>query len=227
MSRIGVLCVLCLCFVGGSLPASESNLVLVAVTPSSDGVELRVEYPGDFTNGLDVLVSSNLLSSRWTLLATNLPAMGIHPFTWMDPSAPVQGFRAYVIGNAGCDIDLDGIPDARETLVYGTNPRCADTDEDGVPDGAELGRGTNPSLGGDANLVLYADSDGGLDSYDGLAAVAGGGHGPKQSIGAVYAVAYSGDTIAVRGESVFTELAPCLGGKSVVLRPFGSVTVRP
>lgn len=227
MSRAGVLCVSCLCLVGGSSLALETNLVLVGVAPSSGGIELRVEYPGDFTNGLDVLVSSNLLSARWTLLATNLPVTGIHPFTWLDPSVPLQRSRAYVIGNAGCDIDLDGIPDARETLVYGTNPQCADTDEDGVPDGAELGRGTNPSRGGDANLVLYADSDGGSDSYDGLANVVIGGHGPKRSMGAVYAVAFSGDTIAVRGDSIFTESAPFLGDKSVVLRPFGSVTIRP
>lgn len=51
----------------------------------------------------------------------------------------------------GLDQDSDGLTDAQE-LAIGTSPYDADTDDDGVSDGAEVGRyGTNP---------LLADTDG-------------------------------------------------------------------
>lgn len=42
------------------------------------------------------------------------------------------------------DSDYDGIGDGRELYTVGTNPLAFDTDDDGVDDGSELLLGTNP-----------------------------------------------------------------------------------
>jgi len=70
-----------------------------------------------------------------------------------DPGGPVVA-----------DTDSDGLSDADETDVYGTDPLDPDTDDDGLEDGKEvLDHGTDP---------LVADTDGdGLD--DGLEVAAG------------------------------------------------------
>lgn len=45
---------------------------------------------------------------------------------------------------AGSDRDGDGLFDVDESKDYGTNPDVSDTDGDGVGDGAEVDRGTDP-----------------------------------------------------------------------------------
>lgn len=52
---------------------------------------------------------------------------------------PDQGdFNSDGVGDACSDTDGDGLSDALEINVYGTDPLVADTDEDGVNDGLEL-----------------------------------------------------------------------------------------
>jgi len=46
----------------------------------------------------------------------------------------------------GCDEDGDDIPDLVEESRYGTDPTVADSDGDGVNDGAEIVAGTNPGF---------------------------------------------------------------------------------
>ena len=53
------------------------------------------------------------------------------------------------------DSDGDGLKDADERRIYGTDPKRADTDGDGMDDGWEVAHGLNP-LVNDANL----DTDG-------------------------------------------------------------------
>jgi len=43
------------------------------------------------------------------------------------------------------DTDNDGLSDFDELYVYGTSPYLADTDSDGMPDGAEVQGGSNPA----------------------------------------------------------------------------------
>jgi hypothetical protein len=59
----------------------------------------------------------------------------------------------------GVDSDSDGLTDIEETLVYGTNPRLPDSDQDGFLDGNEVfhrynPNGTQPGTLLEANLVL-------------------------------------------------------------------------
>ncbi|MFH0726574.1 MAG: fibronectin type III domain-containing protein [Pseudomonadota bacterium] len=62
------------------------------------------------------------------------------------------------------DSDADGITDADETRLYGTDPQAADSDGDGITDGEELaywGENWNSALdGGGTNKLLDSDSDG-------------------------------------------------------------------
>lgn len=50
------------------------------------------------------------------------------------------------------DTDGDGITDKDEITIYHTNPLKADTDGDGVKDGEEVRRGTNPNGPGKLSL---------------------------------------------------------------------------
>jgi hypothetical protein len=43
------------------------------------------------------------------------------------------------------DTDGDGLTDAQEVRLYGTNPNKPDTDDDGLADGLEVALGTSPT----------------------------------------------------------------------------------
>jgi hypothetical protein len=57
------------------------------------------------------------------------------------------------------DTDQDGITDADESSLYGTDPTIADTDGDGVLDGQEVANGTDP-LTADQSVEPAGDADG-------------------------------------------------------------------
>ena len=57
------------------------------------------------------------------------------------------------------DFDGDGVPDGHERFLYGTDGDFWDTDGDGLSDGEEIARGTNP-------LVRDTDGDGYADGTD-------------------------------------------------------------
>jgi hypothetical protein len=58
------------------------------------------------------------------------------------------------------DTDNDGISDADETDVYGTDPTNADTDLDGVLDGDEIDAGTDPLTADQTQVEPAGDADG-------------------------------------------------------------------
>ena len=58
------------------------------------------------------------------------------------------------------DSDGDGLYDADETGVYGTNPSAYDTDGDGSSDGEEVYYGTDPRTAGGSGGTAGLDSDG-------------------------------------------------------------------
>ncbi len=221
-----------LCFAAGEMAAEErplaadSNLVISVFPAPGKRVLLQIDYPVAFTSRLDVYRSANLQKGSWCLCDTNLPVQGSNTMVWVDSEEndEVCFFRA---GNADLDSDSDGLADARETVIYQTNPFEGDSDSDGVPDGAEVRRGTDPVGGGTSAITLYVNSDTGSDGYDGLAAEVTGAHGPKHSLCAAYGVSFAGDVIQLNGAGAYLEPALCIGTSDVTLRPIGAVCVQP
>jgi hypothetical protein len=225
LTRCAILVLVLLSF---SLAKAEaSDILFSAIQKEGGDIRLQVQYPGDFTNRLDLFACTNLTSEYWIMVSQDTITAGTNALSWLDSGAGQFQARFYCVGDAGVDADSDGLPDARETLVYRTNPALPDTDLDGIPDGAEIARGTDPLSGGSGSIRLYANSDIGNDTYDGQSGVVGAGHGPKRSIRATYMVSYSGDTLQLQGGATFIEPMLSLGGKSVVLCPQGEVALRP
>ncbi|MEI6564292.1 MAG: hypothetical protein WCO42_08335 [bacterium] len=206
---------------------AESRIVLTPRPPVDGIAQLQIDYPAAFSDRLDIYVSSNLQSGVWRLAGTNLITSGFSTLSWIDPDAAVSGVRFYRAGNADWDTDADGLPDAREILIHRTDPLAADTDGDGVPDGAEIRRGTDPVAGDARGITVFADSDTGSDSYDGLSPEAAGNHGPKRTLGAACGMLYSRDVLQLRGCGVFREPSLCVSGRDWVIRPVGDVVVQP
>ena len=207
--------------------AADSNIVLSLLAPAGGGIRLQIDYPSTFSNRLDIYVSTNLQSGRWGLREAALPAAGHQGLVWTDLVNPEARLCFYQAGNADLDTDQDGVADARETLIYQTDPHSPDSDADGVPDGAEIQRGTDPVSGGSSIIMLYADSDAGADGYDGYAPVVSGGHGPKRSLRAASEASYPHDVIQLSGVATFDEPSLSLGGSDVTLRLLGSVRIQP
>ncbi len=56
-----------------------------------------------------------------------------------------HGLNPYYAGDAGLDLDGDGLTNLQES-AYGTNPRLADSDGDGINDKDEIALGRNPNI---------------------------------------------------------------------------------
>jgi hypothetical protein len=70
--------------------------------------------------------------------SSNLSTAGTNSLWWTDTSLTTSVVtRFYRVGNADQDIDSDGLTDARERFMYGTDEELTDTDGDGLSDLAE------------------------------------------------------------------------------------------
>ena len=109
-------------------------IAVVQCSISAEDAELYLHAPDDISI-LDVYKSTNLLEQySWELDATlehNL-----------DPLRYIAGFDAYSmyysLGNGVLDSDGDGLLDARELALFGTDPDSVDSDEDSLSDGEEV-----------------------------------------------------------------------------------------
>jgi hypothetical protein len=77
------------------------------------------------TSPFDADTDDDLLDDRQEI------ALGSDP---RDPASP----------GPGSDIDGDGLTDADEVNIHGTDMNSPDSDQDGASDGDEIARGTNP-----------------------------------------------------------------------------------
>ncbi len=137
--------------------AAESNIVIESFALVSNSMKMVIGYPNDFTNRLEIYVCDDLLAFKWAMVATNLSTSGTNEITWLDtvvyPESDTGKAYAFAVGNADFDSDGDGLPDAREFFVYGTDSNNPDTDGDGMNDGDEVLLGTNPAVFNDAARV--------------------------------------------------------------------------
>ena len=119
---------------------------------------------------LHLLMSTNLLESRWTPLGlfqmpvgTNRHALALSPSDFDADTLPLyldslagRGFYRFGIDY---DADRDGLADALEHLWSFTDPTLKDTDDDGLADSEEMVGGSNP-------LARDTDGDGLVDGSD-------------------------------------------------------------
>ncbi len=132
-----------------SSPLTVTNLML-AIGVESNEVEVGVYFPIDYTNSVDVFVSTSLIDWDWSLF-TNISSVGISEFTWIDETATNSPTHFWVAARSDVFSDTDSLSDSHEIYLYSTNPEENDTDGDGIDDDVEIANGTDP---------LEPDSDG-------------------------------------------------------------------
>jgi hypothetical protein len=121
---------------GEGLPEPVTNLVIFAIEKATNGMALGIGWPDDFTNKLEVFARSTIATSGWFVASSNLSTAGTNSLWWTDTSLSTNDVaRFYSVGNADLDSDGDGIADARERKVSGTDESEVDTDGDGLVDG--------------------------------------------------------------------------------------------
>ena len=113
-----------------------SNVIaVVQCSINAEDAELYLHAPDDILM-LDVYRSTNLLDQySWQLDATLEHTL--------DPLRYVANFDVlktmyYSLGNGALDSDGDGLLDARELILFETDPDSADSDGDGLSDGEEI-----------------------------------------------------------------------------------------
>ena len=159
--------------------APLENGVSYEVTMLNCIVPSALEYEADVTEGLIV---TNAGVSSFGHISGGAPARGAGVPSLYAPldidgqdrgAIPDIGADEFHPGAESADTDGDGLSDADEDWIHGTDPLFADSDWDGSPDGMEIANGTDPwdSLSFMANVVLsvtntYASAT--LTNYFGL-----------------------------------------------------------
>jgi hypothetical protein len=131
----------------------SNDLALVRMEQASEQVAAWVHAPAG-VGRVDLYGSGDLLFPLgWQLLVTLGP--GADPRYWSGSS--VDPLRTLAAGNPGVDGDGDGLADARELLLYGTDPGVSDTDGDGLLDGEEINRYDLDPMDADTDGDGYTD----------------------------------------------------------------------
>jgi predicted outer membrane repeat protein len=113
-----------------SMKSSSSDFEITAITNTASGMELSIQLPTAWpsTNDVDIFGTDDLISHWWDLLATT---NGSNTIAWTDSTSTNDSVitRYYNVGDGETDSDSDGYTDAREELMYHSDP----DDEDSFP----------------------------------------------------------------------------------------------
>jgi parallel beta-helix repeat protein/predicted outer membrane repeat protein len=110
-----------------AMRTSVEELTIAGLEHSATGMTLTIAYPDDFTNGLDIFGTDDLIAYWWDLLGTAAVSTSATSIAWTDTDATNVASRYYRIGVGGIDGDEDGFADAREELMYHSDPEDADS----------------------------------------------------------------------------------------------------
>lgn len=124
--------------------APEGAPSILGMSVVGDGVALGVDT-GDRAADLLSLSSATgcVGSGAWT--HAGRMAASREPVDWRVDLGDSQAVF-FMTSDATLDSDADGVPDALERMVYGTDPGNPDSDGDGVRDGEEIAWGSDPLL---------------------------------------------------------------------------------
>ncbi|MFO7534996.1 MAG: SUMF1/EgtB/PvdO family nonheme iron enzyme [Kiritimatiellia bacterium] len=137
---------------------ATTNLMIFSVEALSNGNRLGVTWPSTYTSAVEILSCTNYDEIGWLPVSSILEVQNTNRLWWTDTTATGLVTRFYLAANALLDSDNDGLNDARERRIYGTNPTNFDSDDDTLPDGWELLYELNPTNAADG--TLDTDSDG-------------------------------------------------------------------
>ena len=144
----------------GSDPDALPAVRAVVYDAGIQRARLDVETDGSPGALVDIMVRDVHFTAEsepdeaWTVLARRVPANGQTTLEIEDPAPPQQdGARLYLVADANLDSDGDGLSDALETHVTGTDPQNPDTNGNGIGDAEEW-------QGEDAPAESEPDSDG-------------------------------------------------------------------
>lgn len=133
------------------------RVTAMAANSNQTAMNLTIGVTGGAGEKLDIyyqdLTATDCFASAvWKVAASNIASAGYSTVDWTDSGAPGRPgvdqvyARCYLIGRSDIDSDGDGLPDCRESFLFGTNPSSVDSDGDGVEDGDELAFGRDPKV---------------------------------------------------------------------------------
>ena len=127
-------------------PAS-SDFIFTDLQITNGIADMQVHLPDGVTCRVDVFYTTFQPIFPWALGTTTPATSGT--FRVQFPCTTTNAF--FMVGNADIDSDQDGLPDARENLMYGTNPHNFDTSGDGMSDGWKVTYGLSTLAGTGVN----------------------------------------------------------------------------
>ncbi|MFA5204725.1 MAG: hypothetical protein WC708_10020 [Lentisphaeria bacterium] len=157
---------------GMSLTASGTAIRLAISCTGTAGETIAILYK-------DMATTTDLATgSGWQIAEAGVLSSSATSIQWDDvgaagrPAVDQVSGRLYLVARGDLNSDADGLADAIERFVYGTDPTQADTDFDGMPDGWEVANDLNPLT---VDAALDTDGDGltnlqeylaGIDPHD-------------------------------------------------------------
>ena len=126
------------CIIFTKSSAAATNLQMVTGSITNGVVEIEIGWPIFFTNNMEVFACTNLLEHDWQVVSSSLSTTGVTSVVWVDTDSTNHTQRFYIVGNADLDTDGEGLIDARENLLFGTDPSMPDSDHDGISDYDEV-----------------------------------------------------------------------------------------
>ncbi len=188
----------------------STHLTLRIVDIQSTELKLEVRWSEDFHYPwIRIYSKTNLCDSEWETPEQGVWIPGINSHEHIDKGISNMSYCFYKAEGYDSDRDGDMLSDRWE-ISFGLNPLSAkgddgalgDKDDDGIPNGVEYVRNTNPTNSSKGNVSMYVDATVGNDSYDGLSLeiIEKEGvvtSGPKAHLHATIQDAYSGDTLKI------------------------------
>ncbi len=115
-------------------PVTGLQLAIENTTNATVAVEIR--WPSGFSNEVALFSTMSLLAPGWELACAGITTAGATNYVWEDTGSAPQKF--FVAGNGELDTDFDGLPDAYEVYMYGSQTNLVDSDFDGFSDYEEV-----------------------------------------------------------------------------------------